>query len=146
MKIIIRIVIAILVIFIFFYFIDDIKSFVSNITGNDTESSTDWSGLRKQAFESYQYDDPEIAIDHLTEYEQAVQAELKKVSKQADNSSDSSHSAIIIKLYCELGVIHKKLAEKYLLLGDETLYYDHINKSKEYFENCSVDLPALDDE
>lgn len=133
-----KIVLIIIIAFVAFNYKNEISSFFSNKTGSETDQSANWSGLREKALKSYKYDAPEIAIDYLIEYEKVVNKEFIKVSNQANDP----HA--ISKLSCELGFIYMKLAEKYLQLSDETLYYEYLTKGREHIKECSDEINTQD--
>jgi len=136
MKNTIKIIFIVIIALVVFNYRGEIGSYFSDNSAADTEDASDWGGLRERALRSYKYEDPEIAVDHLLEYEKVVQTEYKAV---VNNTEDPR---VRIKLSCELGWIYMKLAEKYLQLANETLYYEYLEKGREHLKDCSEEVDS----
>lgn len=135
MKIISRIVLLGVFIYVLFLYRNELSGIVGSIaisSNKSTIENTSWAGLRKKAYDAYEFKDTQVAITILEEYLATVHQELQKHYSNADELSTSRHD-----IECELSVVHNKLRNKYYQLGDTDKHYEHEMQYREYLALCT---------
>lgn len=115
-----------------FFFRDELNQYWIQHSGekvNDpiawflTERNALYNGLPNMGFTMY--------IEELRDFERKISTEL---NKHADKDISRGHRR---NLVCELAVVHKKMAMRYLQNGDTELYMEHIRLSQEQLAECA---------
>lgn len=135
MKIISRIALLAIFIYIIFLYRNELSGIIGNIgnpTSKSTIENTSWAGMRKQAYEAYEFKDTEVAIDLLEDYLETVQQELQRHDYKDEGMATIRHDVV-----CELSIIHNKLSNKHYQMSDTDKYYYHETQYREYLSQCT---------